>query len=403
MSRFGDDGEQRVASATALATALHMQRGTPFVYQGEELGMTNVPFASIADFRDIESLRHYAAAVDAGADPETVLEVVRVASRDNARTPMQWDASTHAGFTAGEPWIMVNPNHTTINAAAARADPGSVFHHYRRLIALRRERPVVALGDFTALLPGDEQVFAFSRRLDGEEVLTACNLSGAPAVAPLDGAEDWLRAELLLSNHDDAPTGGPDGIVLRPWEAVVWYAVTPPGEVPGVTVVAVSSPAGHRSSASPRDAIDEVHGAAERRLSKVGQRHTRQRREILERVASAGRPVTVPDLLAGDDSVSQSSLYRNLVVLVDVGVLQRVAGWGNHDRFELSESLSGHHHHHLTCTVCGKVDDITPTATLRTSDGGRVGGGRRPLRRRDHRPQRRPLRPLPDCATPASH
>ena len=126
----------------------------------------------------------------------------------------------------------------------------------------------------------------------------------------------------------------------------------------------MSSPAGHRSSASPRDAIDEVHGAAERRLSKVGQRHTRQRREILERVASAGRPVTVPDLLAGDDSVSQSSLYRNLVVLVDVGVLQRVAGWGNHDRFELSESLSGHHHHHLTCTVCGKVDDITPTATF---------------------------------------
>ena len=226
VSRFGDDGEARVASATALATALHMQRGTPFVYQGEELGMTNVPFASIADFRDIESLRHYAAAVDAGADPETVLDVVRVASRDNARTPMQWDASTHAGFTAGEPWIMVNPNHTTINAAAARADPGSVFHHYRRLIALRRERPVVALGDFTALLPGHEQVFAFTRRLDGEEVLTACNLSGAPAVAQLDGADDWLHAELLLSNHDDPPTGGPDGVVLRPWEAVVWLRHT---------------------------------------------------------------------------------------------------------------------------------------------------------------------------------
>ena len=157
----------------------------------------------------------------------------------------------------------------------------------------------------------------------------------------------------------------------------------------------MSSAAGHRSSASSPDAIDEVHGAAERRLSKVGQRHTRQRREILERVASAGRPVTVPDLLAGDDSVSQSSLYRNLVVLVDVGVLQRVAGWGNHDRFELSESLSGHHHHHLTCTVCGKVDDITADRHLRTGDGRRVGGGRRPLRRRGHRPQRRPLRPLP--------
>ena len=101
-----------------------------------------------------------------------------------------------------------------------------MFHHYRRLIALRRERPVVALGDFTALLPGHEQVFAFTRRLDGEEVLTACNLSGAAAVAQLDGADDWLHAELLLSNHDDPPTGGPDGVVLRPWEAVVWLRHT---------------------------------------------------------------------------------------------------------------------------------------------------------------------------------
>ncbi len=103
-----------------------------------------------------------------------------------------------------------------------------------------------------------------------------------------------------------------------------------------------------------------MHATAERRLAKVGQRHTRQRRDILDRVAAAGRPVTVPDLLSDDGSVSQSSLYRNLVVLVDVGVLQRVAGWGNHDRFELSESLSGHHHHHITCTDCGKVDDIMP-------------------------------------------
>ena len=168
-------------------------------------------------------------------------------------------------------------------------------------------------------------------------------------------------------------------------------------------MVAVSSAAGHRPSAASRDAIDDVHGAAERRLSKVGQRHTRQRREILERVASAGRPVTVPDLLAGDDTVSQSSLYRNLVVLVDVGVLQRVAGWGNHDRFELSESLSGHHHHHLTCTVCGKVDDITPTpafeqamaaesAAIAASSGAVVTGHSVDLYGR-----------CPDCAIPPAH
>jgi Fur family transcriptional regulator, ferric uptake regulator len=127
-----------------------------------------------------------------------------------------------------------------------------------------------------------------------------------------------------------------------------------------VTVGSVDG-AATRQRSTPTGA-DAMHTAAARRLGKVGQRLTRQRRAILERVVAAGRPVTVPDLLAADDSVSQSSLYRNLVVLVDVGVLQRVAGWGNHDRFELSESLSGHHHHHLTCTDCGTVADITPGA-----------------------------------------
>src|SRR6478735_2744108 len=209
VSRFGDDGEARVVSATALATALHMQRGTPFVYQGEELGMTNVPFASIADFRDIESLRHYAAAVDAGADPDVVLEVVRVASRDNARTPMQWDASAHAGFTTGEPWIMVNPNHTTINAAAARADPDSVFHHYRRLIALRRELPVIATGDFTMLLEDDERVYAFTRSLDGVELLVLGNFTGDALDVDLQG---WEDAESLI---------GEAGLSLGPWEGRV--------------------------------------------------------------------------------------------------------------------------------------------------------------------------------------
>jgi oligo-1,6-glucosidase len=141
VSRFGNDGEYRERSAKMLATMLHFQQGTPYVYQGEELGMTNVRFASIDAYRDLETLNMYAEAVGTfGKDPEDVMSAVYVKSRDNARTPVQWTAEAHGGFTTGTPWIAANPNYRTINAAAATADPDSVFHYYRRLIALRRLR-----------------------------------------------------------------------------------------------------------------------------------------------------------------------------------------------------------------------------------------------------------------------
>ena len=213
VSRFGDDGEHRERSAKALGTVLHMHRGTPYVYQGEELGMTNTPFASIDDFRDIESRNHYAEAVAAGEDPAGVLAALRTMGRDNARTPMQWDASEHAGFTAGTPWIAVNPNHAEINAEAQRADPDSVFHHYRRLIALRHSEPAVAHGDFTMLLADHEQVYAFMRRHAGTELLVLANLSGEPADVELPLG--WAGAELLLANVAEPGAGG----VLAPWEA----------------------------------------------------------------------------------------------------------------------------------------------------------------------------------------
>ena len=165
----------------------------------------------IEDFRDIESLNHYAEAVAAGADPAAVLAAMRRRSRDNARTPMQWDASPHAGFTTGTPWLPVNPNHREINAEAARADPDSVFHHYRRLIALRHAEPVVAHGDFTMLLPGDERVYAFTRRLDDTELLVLGNFSGAPADPDVPG--DWAAAEVVAG--EPAPGGG---LALAPWE-----------------------------------------------------------------------------------------------------------------------------------------------------------------------------------------
>jgi oligo-1,6-glucosidase len=215
VSRWGDDSpEWRVLSAKLLGTVLHLHRGTPYVYQGEELGMTNAPFTSIADFRDIESLNHYHEAVAAGADPETVLASLRAMSRDNARTPMQWDATPGAGFSTGTPWIAVNPNHTEINAAAQLDDPASVFNHYRALIELRHTEPAVAYGDFTMMLPDDEHVYAFTRAFEGTTLLVLANFSGSPQ--PVDGTV-WDRADVLLGNYDHPGTAG----TLRPWEALV--------------------------------------------------------------------------------------------------------------------------------------------------------------------------------------
>jgi oligo-1,6-glucosidase len=217
VSRWGDDGEHRVRSAKALGTLLHLQRGTPYVYQGEELGMTNVPFDDVRAFRDIESLNHYAEAVAHGEDPDAVLEAMRPMARDNARTPMQWDASPQAGFTTGEPWIPVNPNHTEINAAAAVADPDSVFHHYRKLIELRHTEPAVAYGDFTMLLDEDPQVYAYTRQYEGTELLVVVNVSGEPASAA--GIPDtWAGAELVLTNAEPEPRG----LELGAWEARVY-------------------------------------------------------------------------------------------------------------------------------------------------------------------------------------
>ena len=218
VSRFGDDGEHRVASAKTLGTVLHLHHGTPYVYQGEEIGMTNSPFAAIGDFRDIESVNHYAAAIAAGVAPDEVLAALRAKGRDNARTPMQWDASPHAGFTTGEPWLPVNPNHVSINAAAARADPDSVFHHYRRLIELRHTEPVVAFGAFTMLLPDDERVYAFTRTYQGVELLVLANLSGEKSTVDIPG---WDRAELVLGTHGTGGTGP-----LAPWESRILRRAT---------------------------------------------------------------------------------------------------------------------------------------------------------------------------------
>ena len=214
VSRWGDDGAHRADSAKALAVVLHGLQGTPYIYQGEELGMTNAPFGP-QDWRDLESLNAYRELCQTGTPPPQALAAVQRMARDNARTPMQWTAGPNAGFTTGTPWMRVNPNYTAINAEAALADPGSVFYTYRKLIALRKTNPVFAAGDFTLLCPGDTQVFAYLRRGGGQTMLVAANLSGQDAAFALPA--DFAAVPPALATQD-APTPG----TLRPWEAAVY-------------------------------------------------------------------------------------------------------------------------------------------------------------------------------------
>ncbi|MDR7381743.1 glycoside hydrolase family 13 protein [Promicromonospora iranensis] len=223
VSRFGDDGAHWRESATALATVLHMHRGTPYVYQGEEIGMTNVPFATAEDLRDIESLNHYRKTVATGQDPERAMAAIRHIGRDNARTPVQWDDGPQAGFTTGTAWIGVNPNHTWLNAAGQYDDPESVFCHYQRLIELRRTLPVVAHGDFQMLLADHPAVYAYQRQREGTTLLVVANLASEQA----DVALDVEHYDLLLSNIEPYTPSTNGQLVLTPWEARIYITTSP--------------------------------------------------------------------------------------------------------------------------------------------------------------------------------
>jgi oligo-1,6-glucosidase len=202
-----------------LATVLHLQRGTPYLYQGDELGMTNYPFTSIEEFDDIESVNYFHESVAQGEEPEHVLARLRAMSRDNSRTPMQWDDSKQAGFTTGTPWLPVNPNHVEVNAARQVGVPGSVFEHHRRLIALRHDEPAVAHGDFILLLPDHDQLFAFTRWHEHTELVVIANFSGQPAVVPAALLDRCADAELVVGEHVGAD--------LLPWESRVYRRAAP--------------------------------------------------------------------------------------------------------------------------------------------------------------------------------
>ncbi len=223
ISRFGDDGRYRVESAKMLATFLHLQQGTPYVYQGEEIGMTNVAFDSIDDYRDIQTLNKYREAVEElGIDPQFALTVVHAASRDNARTPMQWDDGPQAGFTAGRPWIKVNPNYRAINVKQALADPGSIFYYYRELIRLRRENPIMVYGTYDLLLADHPQIYAFTRTLGDDRLLVICNFSAEAPVFELPDHLPFAGPELLIANYEVDPAEDIRRLALRPYEARVY-------------------------------------------------------------------------------------------------------------------------------------------------------------------------------------
>ena len=222
VSRFGDDDPDYWAdSAKALATVLHGMRGTPFVYQGEELGMTNYPFRIPQDHKDLEAVNYYGSVLETGGDESAALAGLAKISRDNARTPMQWDAGPNAGFTTGVPWLPVNPNHTWLNAAAQIDSKETVFAHYQALIRLRHEQPILTNGDFTALMEDDPQIWAYTRATPDGKLLVIANCGRDPRTVEVGSA--WIGADLLLGNRPDAPaTLTSTALALGGWDARIY-------------------------------------------------------------------------------------------------------------------------------------------------------------------------------------
>ena len=223
VSRFGNDGEQyRVLSAKMLATCLHMMAGTPYIYQGEELGMTNFPFQDLSQFKDIESLNAYEELVGSGlVSHEKMMAFLRCKSRDNARTPMQWNDSAQAGFTSGTPWIRVNPNYKEINAEKEVYDENSVFSYYKKLIELRKKYPVIVYGSYELILAEDPDVFAYIRRLGDERLLVMCNFFQKEVTVHIPREFQSEDGECIIENYGNS--SGKNREKLLPYEAFAIY------------------------------------------------------------------------------------------------------------------------------------------------------------------------------------
>ncbi|MCY8810215.1 alpha-glucosidase [Bacillus atrophaeus] len=222
VSRFGDEGKYRKESAKMLASVLYLMKGTPYIYQGEELGMTNAPFTRIEDYKDIQTVNMYHKRVyEKGYDPKEVMTSILAKSRDHARTPMQWNDGKHAGFTDGTPWLKVNPNYTSINAAEALADPDSILSYYKKLISLRKQYADLMKGSYDLLLPDDPQLFVYIRQTDTRQLLVINNFSDKEAIFQWPDELEREMAQLLLSNYDGGREALPS-IELKPFESRVY-------------------------------------------------------------------------------------------------------------------------------------------------------------------------------------
>ncbi|MFM5015112.1 alpha,alpha-phosphotrehalase [Aeromonas veronii] len=221
VSRFGDEGEHRVVAAKMLASTLHGLQGTPYIYQGEEIGMTNPGYQHIDDYQDVESRNIFAIKQAEGMSEAEILTILGAKSRDNSRTPMQWSAAPNAGFTAGNPWLKPAANYPEINAEAALAVQNSVFWHYRDLIALRKAHPIFTQGDYQELLTGHPQIWAYARRANGQTLLVVSNFYGEPVEFALPAELQSGQGRLLLGNYPDSPARPQSGM-LRPYESLIW-------------------------------------------------------------------------------------------------------------------------------------------------------------------------------------
>ncbi len=219
VSRWGNDKEYRVESAKMLATLLHGMKGTPYIYQGEELGMTNIRLENINEYNDIETLNMYKDRISKGYAHDDIMNSIYIKGRDNARTPMQWDDSENSGFTTGKPWLAVNRNYKDINAKKALEDKNSIFHHYKKLIDIRKHNDTIIYGDYKLLCPEDKNIFAYIRELNEDKILVVCNFYCDEVNFKLN--HDSNFAEILLSNYSDSSTLL-ENLKLRPYEAIMY-------------------------------------------------------------------------------------------------------------------------------------------------------------------------------------
>ncbi len=237
VSTWGDDRTYWDKSAKALATMYFLMRGTPFIYQGQEIGMTNVQFDSIEDYNDVAIKNLYRLERENGKSHDEIMQIIWKNGRDNSRTPMQWNDMENAGFTSGRPWLRVNPNYKEINVQKAMQDPDSIYHYYKKLIRLRAEHPVAVYGTYDLVLAKHKQIYAYTRTMGDEKLLVISNLFADTAAFNLPRAIKYASWELLVANYEVDPAERIRKITLRPYESRVYRLSCPtvvPMPIPGI-------------------------------------------------------------------------------------------------------------------------------------------------------------------------